>query len=146
MSGSLFADTGYWVALLNPKDDLHDIAKSVSSSVAGRRIVTTDFVLVEVLNYFAERGDNVRSSAALFVEKIKDDPNITVEPATRDGFNSAIDDYKKYNDKEYSHTDCHSFAVMRRVATKEALAYDHHFRQAGFRPLLREAEEQQQTR
>lgn len=50
-----FADAGYWIALINPDDDLHDRAKSVSASLAPLRIVTSEMVLTEVLNSFLEK-------------------------------------------------------------------------------------------
>ncbi len=40
-------------------------------------------------------------------------------------------------DKEWSLTDCISFVVMQGRGLSRALAYDHHFEQAGFEPLLR---------
>jgi uncharacterized protein len=40
-------------------------------------------------------------------------------------------------DKEWSLTDCISFIVMRERGIAQALAYDHHFEQAGFQALLR---------
>ena len=40
-------------------------------------------------------------------------------------------------DKEWSMTDCISFAVMQREGLNEALTADHHFEQAGFVALLK---------
>ena len=45
----VFADTGYWVAVLNPKDDWNTRANEVSRSLGKVRIVTTEMVLAELL-------------------------------------------------------------------------------------------------
>jgi predicted nucleic acid-binding protein len=45
--------------------------------------------------------------------------------------------YRRVPDKEWSLTDCASFALMRQRGVSEALAHDHHFEQAGFIALLR---------
>ena len=36
----IFADTFYWIALLNPRDQAHDLAVSVSKGLGAVRIVT----------------------------------------------------------------------------------------------------------
>ncbi len=40
-------------------------------------------------------------------------------------------------DKDWSLTDCISFAVMQERSLTEALTSDHHFEQAGFTALLK---------
>jgi hypothetical protein len=61
---TVFADTFYWIALLNPNDEAHARAATVSKDLISVRIVTTDEVLTEFLNYFAERGPFLRRAAA----------------------------------------------------------------------------------
>src|SRR5262249_56770410 len=68
---TLFVDTGYYVAVLNPQDDLHDRAISVSRSLDDCIFVTTEMVLTELLNFFAERGVAPRQLAADFVHQIR---------------------------------------------------------------------------
>ncbi len=46
---TVFADTGYWAALLNPHDQLHPRATEVSQSLQQARCVTTEMVLTELL-------------------------------------------------------------------------------------------------
>ena len=41
----LFADTFYWVALLNPRDPFHARVASFSRALGAARLVTTDEVL-----------------------------------------------------------------------------------------------------
>ena len=41
----------------------------------------------------------------------------------------------RHRDKDYSYTDCTSFALMRRLGLTVAVTTDRHFRQAGFGQL-----------
>jgi uncharacterized protein len=41
----VFADTGYWIALLNPRDELHEKASAASGDYTSNRIVTSEMVL-----------------------------------------------------------------------------------------------------
>ena len=132
----VFADTGYWVAVLNPKDDWNTRAIAVSRSLDKVRIVTTEMVLAELLAALSKVS--VRRMAVQGVESICTDPNIEVVPQTSLQFGEAFATYKCMVDKEWSLTDCASFEVMRSRGISEALAHDHHFEQAGFRALLRE--------
>jgi hypothetical protein len=47
-----------------------------------------------------------------------------------------LDLYRSRPDKDWPLTDCISFVVMAQRGITEALTGDHHFRQAGFTPLL----------
>lgn len=56
----IFADSFYWIALANPKDQWHQAATDFSRANQEATLVTTDEVLVEFLNYFAEAGGYTR--------------------------------------------------------------------------------------
>jgi predicted nucleic acid-binding protein len=43
--------------------------------------------------------------------------------------------FQRYKDKRYSLTDCVSFVLMKKLGIEEALTFDKHFVQAGFRKL-----------
>ncbi len=120
----------------NPKDDWNTRANEVSRSLGKFRIVTTEMVLAELLAAFSKLP--VRPMAVQGVERILADPNIEVIPQTSLQFGEAFTKYKRMVDKEWSLTDCASFEVMGMRGISEALAHDHHFKQAGFRALLRE--------
>ena len=47
----VFADTGYWIALLNERDSLHSKARELSARLVDSTIVTTEMVLTEFLNH-----------------------------------------------------------------------------------------------
>ena len=134
---AVFADTGYWQAMLNPRDDLHEIAIRVTRSIHPVHIVTSEMVLVELLNQFS-RGSVLRETASKMVAAIVRNPNVTVEPQTRDLFRRALEQFAKRLDKDWSVTDCASFLIMEDRGLQEALAHDRHFEQAGFKALLRD--------
>ncbi len=108
----MFADANYWIALINPRDDLRAVARAATAQ-GGLRLVTTDWVLVEVLNYFADKGAVVRLAAARTCDSIRESPNVEVVPALRSDLEGAIALYRQHADKEWSAVDCHSLKVMR---------------------------------
>ena len=68
----VFADTGYWVALLNPRDELHNKATELSKSLNPVHIVTSEMVLTEVLNDFFKRSDYSRQVATKLIDSINE--------------------------------------------------------------------------
>jgi len=54
MNEAIFADTSYWMALVNPRDQIHQKALSVSRQLSSESLLTTEMVLVEVLNSFSD--------------------------------------------------------------------------------------------
>jgi uncharacterized protein len=136
---TLFVDAVYWIALLNPRDDLHQQTVSLSRSLESDqiRLITTEIVLTELLNAFAERGAALRHAAAELVLRLRQDVNVRIVPQTNAQFEEALELYRGRPDKEWSHTDCASFCVMDEEGITEALSYDRHFDQAGFKALMR---------
>ena len=132
----VFADTGYWVAVMNPRDPLHDRAMEVSRNLGQMRILTSEMVLDELLAALSQTS--IRNAVIRGVESILADPNVEVVPQTSIQFREAFALFKSRLDKEWSLTDCASFALMKTRGVAEALAHDHHFEQAGFKALLRE--------
>lgn len=133
----IFADTGYWIALIDPKDVLHDKAKSVSVSLGQVIIVTSEMVLVEFANFFSNKDFKFRETAAKTIDGIRSNPNARLIPQTSIQFQSALSMYRSYTDKQWSLTDCVSIQTMQKEGIQEVLAHDQHFEQAGFKPLLR---------
>ncbi|GAX36475.1 type II toxin-antitoxin system VapC family toxin [Nodularia sp. NIES-3585] len=133
----VFADTGYWVALLNPHDDLHKKAVQLSKAVQPAHIVTSEMVLTEVLNDFSDRGDYFRQAAVKLIEQLYEHPNTTIIPQTSNQFQAALKLYEQRPDKAWSQTDCVSFKIMEEQIIYDALAYDKHFQQAGYTALMR---------
>jgi uncharacterized protein len=134
----VFADAAYWIALINPKDNLHQRANDVSAQLGDCIIVTSEMVLVEVLNGLADYGPRLRKIAHEMVAMIMDDATIDVVPQTRKLFQDAYAIYCDHPDKEWSLTDCASFVIMEQKNITDALTSDHHFEQRRYRALLSE--------
>lgn len=131
----VFADTGYWVALFNPNDSLHEKAIATSRGLGKFRQLTTEMVLDELMAALSQLS--VRVLVTRGVEAIRANPNVEVVPQTSIQFREAFELYKRMADKEWSLTDCASFELMKARGISEALAHDRHFEQAGLRALLR---------
>ena len=133
----IFADTGYWIALIKPDDALHASAKLVSQQLSSAEIITSEMVLTELLNAFSRKGAKFRKTAGEVVQDLYEDPEIEIVPQTSDRFIAALQLYKQRLDQAWSLTDCASFQIMQQRQIQQALAYDRHFEQAGFVALLR---------
>ena len=133
---SLFVDAHYWVAFINPKDQWHDMAVKCGIAVAPRPWVTTESVLIEVLNYFGEYGEKFRLRSAQMIQMVVHSAKLEVIEQNRDSFLAGIELYKARPDKGYSLTDCISMNLMQERGITEILTHDHHFTQEGFTILL----------
>jgi len=56
----IFVDTFCWIALANKHDEWHQRARALYIAQSDAALVTTDEVLTEFLNYFAEAGHYMR--------------------------------------------------------------------------------------
>lgn len=128
---SVFADTGFYVALLNPRDRLHGVALEIGNSYRGS-VLTTEYVLVELGNYL---GGLARQSFVGLVKRLREDPSTVIVPSSSALFEKGVRYYAERPDKAWSLTDCISFVVMEEHGVHEALSFDRHFEQAGFRVL-----------
>jgi predicted nucleic acid-binding protein len=132
---SIFVDTAYWIASIHPQDQWHQRALEVEALIIDD-LVTTEAVLIEVLNYFGGRGAALRIKSARIVAVILARDDIEVVPQSREDFIVALDLYLARADKGYSLTDCLSMIIMRDREMTDVLTTDHHFTQEGFHILL----------
>lgn len=133
----IFADTGFFIAQLKPRDELHRRARDWVLWIARNQtqILTTEFVLIELGDALSAPADRAKYHAAL--SQLLGTKQIEIVAASPDWFQKGIALHKARPDKEWSLTDCLSFVVMQERGVARALAYDHHFEQAGFEALLR---------
>jgi uncharacterized protein len=131
-----FADTSFWMALSRKRDQYnrHAIAWNQFMIRAGSSIVTTEAVLWEWLNGFSD--PSTRAVAAEGHRRAHADARIEVVPFQPELIESALHLYRTGPDKDWSLTDCLSFAVMERRHLTEALTTDGHFEQAGLKAMM----------
>ncbi len=134
----VFADAGYWIALWNPRDSLHNRALTVANVHGATRVVTTQMALTETLDAMAGMGEFRRQLAIRMLRDLDDDPSVDIVPQTDSQFRASVERYAARSDQSWSLTDCASFLVMEGRGITDALAYDRDFVQAGFVALLRD--------
>jgi predicted nucleic acid-binding protein len=130
---AVFADTFYYIALLDANDSAHHDAVAATRKLESPT-VTTAWVLLELANTLS--ASRHRGVFARFLDRLRANPNVAIYESEREIFDLGVDLFKDREDKEWSLTDCISFVVMTREGIKEALTGDHHFEQAGFTILL----------
>jgi uncharacterized protein len=130
----VFADTSYYIALLNRLDVDHGRAAAFRSGYSGRYI-TSAFVIVELGNWLCRAAQ--RPVFVRLVDALAADKSTTILPASDDRLQTGLTLYRNRLDQEWSLTDCISFEVMRQMQITHALTADHHFEQAGFIALLK---------
>jgi predicted nucleic acid-binding protein len=130
----ILLDTGFFIALFTPDDDLYERAAAWSLQL-NEPLLVTEYVLLECVNSFSTAKD--RPSAHALIEHVRSDPACEVVQASPQLFEAGLRLHRERPDKEWSLTDCISFAIMGERSIQRALAYDHHFEQAGFEALLR---------
>jgi predicted nucleic acid-binding protein len=129
-----FADTSFILALLNPKDQWHSAAEAVAAEL-DEPVTTTQWVLVELGDALSVGVNRVLFLD--FVDRLSKEPQWEVVEASSGWYKRGLELFRVREDKEWSLTDCISFAVMRERGITDALTKDHHFEQAGFRVLMK---------
>ncbi len=129
---TVFADTFFFLALLDQRDPAHE--RAVTLSKAKRAILTTEFVLLELGNACARAEDHADFLALL--AGIRASPRTRIVRLDSGLLQRGLDLFARRTDKDWSLTDCVSFVVMEGENLTEALTGDNHFEQAGFKALL----------
>ena len=132
----VFIDTSGFFALLSTVDPAHARACEQMAYLAHarRRAVTTDHILDETFTLLKVRGLAHRCPA--FEQMVRTSRSLRVSWTEPVVFTAATALFLDRLDQGFSLTDCVSFTVMEREGLHEALTTDHHFRIAGFAPLL----------
>jgi predicted nucleic acid-binding protein len=133
----VFMDSAGFLALWDAGDQHHLSAVKLQEELVRkrRRFLTTEYVVDETITLLLVRHSH--GAAVDFLDTIERTETLRLEWVGPDRFHDAGTLFRKHADKEWSFTDCVSFATMRELRVREAFTTDHHFKQAGFIPLLK---------
>ncbi len=131
---TVFADTFFRAALLSPRDQWHVAA--VTFPLDGIQLVTTETVLIELLNYYSDFGAEMRKVAAETVRDIVADLSVTYLTHQPEIFLEGLELFERRPAKGYSLTDSISMVSMRNMRISYVLSHDKHFEQEGFTILF----------
>lgn len=124
-----FVDTSFFVALRFRRDERHPVARAVWESDPGP-LLTTELVLGETWAFLARKAGHPR--ALEFLDAATRLPSLTVRHVDEDVTAEAWRWLRRHDERSYSFVDATSFALMRRLRIREALAFDGDFSAAGF--------------
>lgn len=123
---NLFVDTSAFIALVDASDQYHKKAKEfVQEFQPTDHLHTTNYIIDESITKIkmalghkkaCEFGDGIFKSRIYNIHHLGQD-------IEHDAWNL----FKQYEDKEFSFTDCTSFALMKKLGLAEAFTFDRHF-------------------
>jgi predicted nucleic acid-binding protein len=126
----IFVDTSFWVALRNGRDPHNAMAKGLLARHGDSGLVTTSHVRGETWTYLRRRAGH--ASAVAFLDALERSPRLEVVFVDEELEREALRWLRRRDEREYSFVDATSFAAMRSLRVREALAFDGDFSAAGF--------------
>lgn len=129
----IFVDTSFWVALRNTKDARHAQAARLLEAHQIGPLVTTNHVRGETWTFLRRRAGH--RSAVDFLDTLESSPRVRLVAVSDKLEAEALRWLRRHDERPYSFVDATSFAAMRSLKIREALAFDEDFSAAGFREL-----------
>ena len=129
----IFIDTGAFLALEDESDQYHEVALQFREQVLRKKryeMITTSYILDETLTLIRFR---ISINASVdFSKEIRKSKVVKIVHVSREMEGKARDIFERYDDKDFSFTDCVSFVLMQEGGIEEAFAFDQHFNQMGY--------------
>ena len=125
-----FVDSSFWIAQRLERDGRHEDAVRLQSVHSSGSLVTSSLVLGETWTFLRGRGHH--AAAMHWLDRVLAAGNVVVERV-----DAALEDeawawLRIHDERPYSFVDATSFALMRKLRIREALAFDGDFAAAGF--------------
>jgi predicted nucleic acid-binding protein len=129
----IFVDTSFWAALTGRDDALHDNALELFKLHETEPLLTSNHVRGETWTFLRRRRGF--RSAVSFLDGLERTTRLRLEFVSRNLEEDALRWLRQHDEREYSFVDATSFALMRSLRIREALAFDGDFAAAGFLEL-----------
>jgi predicted nucleic acid-binding protein len=126
----IFVDSSFWIAQAMPRDGRYPDAAQLTGMYDTSRLVTSSLVLSETWTFLRRREGHERAFA--WLDRIRGDVRVRMERIESDDEQRAWTWLRLHDERPYSFVDATSFALMRKLRLREALAFDGDFAAAGF--------------
>jgi predicted nucleic acid-binding protein len=125
----IFVDSSFWIAEAMPRDGRHAAAAALSRALPTQQLITSNLILGETWTFLRRR---VGHRFALSWLDTARSHRLDIERIDRAIEDEAWSWLRIHDERGYSLVDATSFALMRKLRIKEALAFDGDFAAAGF--------------
>ena len=126
----IFVDTSFWVRLRLRRDGRHQDAHELLDAYADSSLVTSNHVRGETWTFLRARSG--QRDGVAFLDMVEGTPRLEVVFVGEVIEREALDWLRQHDVREYSFVDATSFALMRSLGIREALAFGGDFAAAGF--------------
>ena len=129
----IFVDTSFWIAGRLKRDAHHTEAIALAERFSAARLVTSNHVRGETWTFLRRKDGH--AGAVAFLDMLSRTARVEVLPVGEELESEALRWLRRHDEREYSFVDATSFALMRSLRIKRALAFDGDFAAAGFTEL-----------
>ena len=124
----IFVDTGAWYAYVDASDAYHLAAVQFINTLT-EPLITSSYIFDETVTLIRMHLGHL--IAVQFGERLRQEKLAKLVRITDTDEQKAWEIFERHQDKEFSFTDCTSFALMERLRIDTVFAFDRHFRQYG---------------
>ena len=129
----IFVDTSFWIATNLPRDAHHPVAQRLLGEHRADQLTTSNHVIGETWTFIRRRAGH--ADAMRFLDRAVASPRLSIVHMPHEMEEVALAWLRRHDERRYSFVDATSFALMRSLKIKDALAFDGDFTAAGFREL-----------
>ena len=125
-----FVDTSFWIAEAIARDSRNADAVALADRLRDAPAVTSNLVLGEVWTLLSNRLGHFH--AVRWLDRFGNEVAVCIERVDAELEAEAWEWLRRRDERPYSFVDATSFALMRKLRIREALAFDGDFAAAGF--------------